>query len=369
MKLEVLQENFLEGLNAVNRIIPSRPSVLILSQVQLSGENGALTLVGSDGDTSIRTTVGAKIISEGTVCVPAKQLFDLVASLGEGKIELKNDDQALYLKTANFEGKILAADSKDYPQIMPANGQDVTWEMESKLLLKSLERVVFATSQDDSRPALSGVYWKQKEHGLLLAATDLFRLSIVELPQSLEEKEPIVVPVKVLTELQKTIVGKKAPSVLLAVGKNEISFVVGETKLISRLITATFPNCEKIIPTELSFKVTLSVGPFLKAVRTAAVFGRENSNIIKLHFSPEQEFELTAFAKDIGEQAVRLDVEISGEVPADFHIAFNYRYLIDLLTTISTPDLLAHFTTPLTPVVFKIPGESSFTHLIMPFRV
>ena len=367
MHIEILQENLSKSLNSVSRVIPSHPLIPILGLVYLQAKDGELKVVGGNGEIFIEAVTGAKIISSGEICLPIRTLQELVSTLDEGKIELKVQENIGSISSGKFKGKINGQAPGDYPK-NSFNQSVSSQKLKIEELKKALERLLFCAATDESRPALTGISFKKTARGVQLAATDAFRLSVVDLESDLNISS-LIVPAKVLAELLRMCSEEKISQIEIFVNNNELVFIAGENKIYSRLISSTFPNYEKIIPSNNSIKLVLAISQFQKTVKTAAIFARGNSNIVKLNLQKGKVF-LTASSAGVGEEEQEVDGKLEGELEDKFSIAFNCRYLLDFLNIVSESDeIVIEMDTPLSPAIFKLPTDPSFLHVIMPVRI
>lgn len=379
MKVQVLQENLNLGLAHTARVIPSRPQMPILANILLSAKKEGLQIIASNAETTIITEVGAKVESEGEITVPGRTFTEIIGSLSAGKIVLELTEGILTVKAGGFSGKINGVAAAEYPKMTEIVEGGGVMEIEKEELLTAVTRAVAATATDESRAVLTGVLFRTKEKELLLAATDGFRLSVVTLSGSkkgeVEPKEHFIIPAKSLIEVVRVATeagGKeekeKKIKLVFSPDGTQVVFDLGETKIFSRLITGNFPDFEKIIPANFSVKIGISSEEFMKAVKLAAVFARESANIVKLGVVGRQ-MTVVSQATQAGENEVKLDVQNEGKSEEEMTIAFNYRYLMDFLNVANSSEVTVELNGALAPGVFRVKGEASFLHIIMPVRV
>jgi DNA polymerase-3 subunit beta len=228
--------------------------------------------------------------------------------------------------------------------------------------------VVFSSSTDTARPALSGTLLRREQEGFLLVATDGYRLSLKHhavLDQQSGSEESLLVPARVMREVLSLKEDAEEISLFVARNSNQIIFEIGETLLIGRLIGADFPPFEKIIPTDHSSQTAFDREELLKAVKICSIFAREAANVITLSLKKES-ITVSSQSPSVGTNTVEVEALLTGE---ENEIAFNARYLLDVLSNIPEEVLTFEMTGPLNPGVFKIKDNTSFLHLIMPIRL
>jgi DNA polymerase III subunit beta len=380
MKLECLQENLAEGLTVVGRVVPSKSTLPVLSNVLLSTRDGELQLTANNLELSVAHRVPAAIAREGDITLPARLLSDYVALLDHGQkvdLELNPKTHKVHLACGRYEANVAGIDADDFPPV-PAVSGGTSFSIPSGLLKQAISEVVFAAAPDDTRPVLAGVLVKLGNGSITLAAADGFRLAVrtVDLPEDGPDLT-MIVPAKTLTEVARLLSDSNDEQVAINTtpNGNQIYFAFGKTEITSRLIEGQFPDYNRIIPAESKTKIKLSTGDFLRATRAAAVFARDNSNIVRLECSPARDDAELALGSvlvkstsaEMGDNEGTLDATVDGD---DTQIAFNGRYLRDALEAIDTPEVILQITGPSSPGIIKPASESNgYIHVIMPMHV
>jgi len=387
MKLEILQENLNYALGLISRIIVSKPQLPILSHVFISAKDNKLTLIGSNQETTIVTEIGAKVVQSGEFTLPGRTISEIISSLTAEKISLELEGTTMTIKTGGFRASVNGSPAVDYPSLIPSDLSNVvSWEIGAAEFCSYISRTVFSAATDEGRAVLTGVMFKIDDGSLTLAATDGFRLSVVQAGKvSQKIKSNLVIPAKTLLEvarilseskIDKTDAAKqKQIKISLLEATNQIIFDLGDTKIYSSLIAGNFPDFEKIIPSKSSYLLTLEASELLKAIKLSSIFARESANIVKFQVQ-NSKLKISANAPQIGENESEVDVKAEGEsedLPASeagISIAFNFHYLLDFLSAIgNSGEITIELSSPTAPGVFKIKSDSSFLHLIMPVRV
>jgi DNA polymerase-3 subunit beta len=380
MKLECLQENLAEGLSVVGRVVPTKSTLPVLSNVLLSTRDGELQLTANNLELSVAHRVPAAIAREGEITLPARLLSDYVALLDHGQkveLELNPKTHKVHLACGRYEANIAGIDAEDFPPI-PAVSGGPSCSIPAGLLKEAINEVVFAAAPDDTRPVLAGVLLKLGGTSLTLAAADGFRLAVrtVELPDGGPDVQ-MIVPAKTLSEVARLLSDAADEQVTMNTtpNGNQVYFAFGKTEITSRLIEGQFPDYQRIIPAEARTRVMVSTTDFLRATRAAAVFARDNSNIVRLECSPARhDAELAlgsvlvkSTSAEMGDNEGNLDAEVDGD---DTQIAFNGRYLREALEAIDTPKVLLQITGPSSPGILKPAGDpNGYLHVIMPMHI
>lgn len=376
MKLSCTQENLAKGLATVGRAVATRSPLPVTSNVLIATDDARLKLAATNLDIAITCWVGAKIEDDGAITVPARLVGEFVNSLPNDRVDLKLNERqrSLNLKCGHFEANIKGIDADEFPPI-PSVGSDGAISVDPSAFHDAIEHVAFAAATDDSRPVLAGVSMVFEGDKLTLAAADGFRLAVLEmpLPEAVASRIDIIVPARALTELGR-IIGDAAEPLQINVtpNRNQVLFRLPNVQLVSRLIEGTFPNYRQIIPTKHTTRVVISTKEFLGATRIASYFARDSANIIRLHAKPGEDIapgQLTvaATAAEIGDTTGGIDAVVEGD---EAQIAFNAKYLADVLSVLDASQVALEVTTPSSPGVVRPSTEnSSYTHVIMPMHV
>lgn len=376
MRLVCTQRALAEGLAIVERAVPSKSPLPVLSNVLLATDEGRLKLVANNLEMAITAWIGAEIADEGTVTLPARLLSDFVSSLMGGDIQmaLKPGTKTMNLKCGRYEANINGIDAEDFPAV-PSVGEGPRCEIAARILRTAISQAAFAAATDETRPVLSGVLVTLQGEELTLAAADGFRLAVrtVPLATPLAEKLAMLVPARTLLELGRILPDSEDAVVIAATpNQNQVMFQVPNILVVSRLIEGQFPDYQRIIPQNYQTRVVLPVAEFLQAAKTAAVFSRDNSNIVRLAIKPSGEelapgrVDVQATSAEMGDNVGQLDGSVEGE---ETQIAFNVRYLRDALEAVSSGEVALEITGPTSPGLLKPVSGSGHLHVIMPMHV
>lgn len=372
MKFSLLQENFNTALTHVSRFVSVKSQLPILSNILLATDQGRLKLSATNLELGINYWLGAKIVSEGTITLPAKDITEFVSYLPAGKIDLDLDDKNLLtLISAKAQSSFTTMSSTDFP-VLPSINPKTKFEIDLSLLTQSIGQIAFSAATDDTRPVLTAIYCRFTPDSLTLAATDGFRLSVKELklvnPLSLKKDTDALVfliPNRSLTEVVKLARNAKKLSIGLTNDEHQLVFVLEDLELVSRLIEGDYPDYQRIIPQSFSTKIFLNRDEFAQAVKIASVFARQSANVVKLIVKSDS-IDLTANAPQIGQNKVSIDAKIEGD---GLEIAFNYKFISDFLAICQGEEIIIELNESLTPGSFHDQSDPHFTHIIMPVRI
>ncbi len=375
MKLSCLQENLNHGLNQVGRAAAARTTLPITSHVLLATDQGRLKLVATNLEMAISCWIGAKVEEEGTITVPARLLNEFVASLPNDKIEmnLTARTKTLGLKCARFEARISGTDAKDFPPI-PKVEDGVTTTVDVEALRQGIGQVVFAAASDESRPVLTGVSAEFNGDLLTLAAADGFRLAVHKLPlaAAVSEKTTAIIPARTLSELNRLVAEQEeAVEIRVNTTKSQIMFRLKDIDLVSQLVQGSFPQYDQLIPQKYNTRAVVDVDQFLRAAKTASIFARDGSGIVRLMITPGGDkapgrLSISARSEEIGDDVGEIDAIVQGE---EAKVAFNGKYLADVLGVLHEQQVALEVTSPSSPGVFRPVGTDNYVHVVMPMFV
>jgi len=376
MKVSCLQENLAEGLSIVGRAVSPRSTLPVLGNVLLETDGGRLRLSATDLEVGINCWIGAKVEEDGATTVPARTVIDLVNALPPGQVdlELMVSTQTLNLRAARSEANIKGIDAQEFPIVTIPDEDAQGIPIEPDVLRAAVEQVVFAAATDESRPILTGVLAQFEDQKLTLAAADGFRLSVrtVELPDAVSDPFSIIIPAQALTELRRVSGNQEDPiAIHVTAERNQVIFQLTDIVLVSQLIDGNFPDYRQIIPRDRHTHTVIDTASFLKACKMAQIFARDAANISKIQVEPGTELEpgrvrVSATSAETGEDVSELDASIEGE---NVEIAFNVKYLIDVLSVTNAPQVSLDTTTASSPGVIRPIGGDGFTHVIMPMHL
>ena len=313
MKISCTQNKLNKGLSIVSRIVGSRTTLPVLSNIHLEAKGGQLKLSATDLEIGVTTSIGAKIDTEGATTVPARLISEFVAANGDESIDMESKDTTLHLKSQRYEANIKGIDPAEFP-VIPDITNDPLVSLKSSVLIKAISEVIIACATDDTRPVLSGVYFKFSEGILYMVATDSYRLAEkkIDLAGVKIEKE-FIVPARTMQEILRiSSAAENLENISISATDNQVSFAIGDTQIVSRLIEGAFPNYKQIIPTSFKSKAVISLPELVSAVKMAALFARQGANNIKMKLTAD-ELIITSVADQIGDNISRISAEISGE--------------------------------------------------------
>jgi DNA polymerase-3 subunit beta len=376
MKVTCLQENLAKGLSIVNRAVATRTTLPITQHILLATDGGRLKLSATNLDIAMSCWIGAKVEDEGTVTLPARFLTPFVESLPNDRLELALAPRGRQVKITcgRNQATIGGMDADDFPPIPTVEGAD-TIRLEPAALRKALTQVVFAAATDDSRPVLTGVHTKVTENEVTLAAADGFRLAVHTLPlaESSASSFEVVVPARALAELNRLLSDQEGPvEMTLNANRSSVLFRLNAVEMVAQLLNqGSFPNYSQLIPQSYGTRAVVSVSEFLRETRISSIFSREGSGIVRLQVTPGEELspgqlQISARADEVGDNEGEIDASVDGDASK---IAFNSKYLQDVLSVLDSGQVALEMTSPSSPGVLRPVGSDNYVHVVMPMFV
>ena len=366
MKLQILQENLAKAISLASRFTTSRAQLPILGNILLTASKTKLNVSSTNLEISVSTSVGAKIEKDGEISIPSKIISEVVQNLPKETLELESEKEHLKISSSAFSSDVLGMNTSDFPKVPSSIHKDKSFTLPKTEFSEGLLKVLFAVSVDETRPILTGILFLLSKEGLILVATDGFRLSQKKVKtSSFKGSSKFILPRSILSEVGRL---GETDEVVFEVqeSQKQVVFEIGDTVLSSRLLEGEFPDYEKIIPKSSSTKVALDKEDLVRAVKLAAPFARDNANIVKIKVLKEG-IKVYAESSQAGNQETKIEAKVEGEI--NLEIAFNYKFLEDFLSSVSGEEVKMEFSNTDKAGVFLDPSDPNYLHLIMPVRV
>lgn len=356
------------------RAISSRASIPILSGIKLSLSNKELTLTGSDTNISIQIEIPVNddlhIQSTGAIVLPARFFSEIIKKLPgkEFSFEVKESFQTK-ITSENTEFMINGLDANNYPRL-PEISTSSSFEVSGKTFRNIINETVFAVAAQESRPTLNGVNFVFRNNAIKAVATDSHRLSQreINLSNGPQVDANLIIPGTSLVELAR-IIGETDPKLTVTPGDNQVLFNVGNLAFYTRLLEGSYPDTDRLIPTESMTNVEFDLSTLARSLERASLLTHESrNNVVKMTLDVDnQVVKLEGDSPEIGN--VEEEVAFKGLQGNNLEISFNPDYLRDALRASITDSVVMNFTQPLRPFTV-IPGRDdvNFTQLITPVR-
>lgn len=360
MKFSITQENLNHSLATVSRIVGSRSTLPVLANIYLEAQANRVKLAATNLEMGITCWLGAKVETEGVTTVPAKLFSEYIHNLPSGNVELTTENDTTRIKSGGFDSKLNGIDASEFPSIPEVtNGQQIS--VAADTLKHALEQVVTVCSADDSRPVLTGVYLHTNNGVLYAVATDSYRLAEKRIMEC-EQEIAVIIPARSITELLRII--SEGDNVTINVDENQISFVVEETELVSRLIDGQFPDYRQLIPEDIPTTAQVKTTELQNVAKVAGLFARENAGSVIMKVE-EQTISVQSVANQVGENTSSIEAQVEGD---PIEVSLNGRYILDALNAINSKEVTVGLTGKVNPCVIRPVDDDSYLHIIMPLR-
>jgi len=375
MRISCLQENLSRGLSVVGRAVAVRSTLPVAQNILIVAEESRLKLVATNLEMATTCWVGANVAEEGRITVPARLLTEFVNSLPNDLVELEMPEggRTVQVTCGRFQAHVNGIDADDFPPI-PEVDDGISVEVGAELLRDGITKVAMAAATDESRPVLTGINTEFEGEQLTLAAADGFRLAVCHMPLSkaVEGKTTIIIPARTLSEVNR-LLGDQEESIVITVNqqKSQAMFRLKSAEIVSQLLQGTFPNYSQVIPKSYTTRAVADVGEFTRVARMCSVFARDASNIVRIGVTPGAELTpgkiaISAQAEEVGGNTGDIDALVDGD---EAKIAFNVKYVLDILAVVKQSQVALEVTTPSSPGVIRPIGVDNYVHVIMPMFV
>lgn len=378
MSITLQKKLLIEAVGKVTKAISSKTTIPILTGIKLTSDAQGITLTGSNSDISIKTfipaeqdeNVYAEIQTPGSIVVPSRLFSELIRKLPEEDVHIEADSRLTATITSGAaEYNLNGMDAEEYPSL-PVIRETVSGKIKTALLKDLIHKTVYAVSDSETRPVLTGVRWSNRDNMLECVATDGHRLAQRSVPvQSFQEEDfsNIIIPGSSLKELAKILTDDNDDeSIDLFITQNQILFRTQNVQFYSRLLNGKYPDTGALIPKDSKTSITLSTRALYAAIERASILAKEErNNVVKLKTEGDR-LEITSQSPELGRLLETLSAEkIEGE---DLRISFSAKFMMDALSRIDAEQIRISFTGPMSPFVIRPIGDNGILMLILPIR-
>ncbi len=365
MKIKVTQEKLSRALNNVSRVAIGKVTLPILNNVLIRVDQKKVSLITTNLDMAIIDFLPVSSSEDGVVTVPAKLLAEFVSNLPKGEIvEISSKDTKVTISAGKYSSTINGAVADDFPELPEINEESaVTFKMGIDEFKVSVNQVIIASSNDLTRPALTGVYFNTDKDVLAIAATDGYRLTEKKIIEKVKSEVKAIVPSSSLQEVLRSI-PESAEEIEISFNEDLVRFRFDEVEVISKLIDASFPDYQSLIPKDNKVKTSLNREELIRVTKLAALFSRSVGGSIICETIVPDTFSVKSIANEFGEN----DSRIEATVDQAEKVNLNSRFLLDALNALEESEITFEFSSGVTPIVLKNEKSDKYTHMIMPLN-
>ncbi len=365
MKIKVTQEKLSKALNNVSRTAVGKVTLPILNNVLIRVDNKKVSLITTNLDLAIIDYLPVSNSEDGVITVPAQLLAEFINNLPKGEtIEFSTKDTKLTISAGKYSSTINGTPADDFPEIPEINEKKaVIYKITTDEFKNSLNQVLIAASNDLTRPALTGVFFNTNNNTLAIAATDGYRLAEKKIIEKVESEVKAIVPASSLQEVLRSI-SDDAEEIEIAFNDDLVRFRFGEVEVISKLIDASFPNYQELIPKDNNISVVLNREELSRITKLAALFSRSVGGSIICETKSPDSFSVKSIANEFGENDSILETSVDKEGK----INLNSRFLLDAINALEEKEIIFSFSDRIAPILLKNKKDSKYTHIIMPLN-
>lgn len=369
MKFIVSSSALLKQLQQISGVINANTVLPILEDFLFDVEKGRLTVVATDLETVMKVQLDVEAKDSGRVCIPAKILMDSLKNLPDQPLTFTIDKNfSVEITSDNGKYKVMGENPDNFPK-EPAADDTSSFKISSAALVNAINKTLFAVSNDDLRPAMTGVFFELDKKGLQFVSTDAHRLVRYKRKDvSCPKSDSLIVPRKPLT-LLKASMPVNEDELSISYNSNHLFVKHGTTQLSCRLIDARFPDYKVVIPSDNPYKLTVNKNDFQSALRRVSIFSNKSTNQVVLNISGS---ELQLAAQDVDfsfEGNERMKCQYNGE---DLQIAFNAKFLIEMLNAADSDEIVMELSTPTKAGIIKpteLEDSEEMLMLVMPLML
>ena len=365
MELSVTQENLTKALSNVGRVASSKTGLPILSNILLRTDANRLLVAATNLEIASTHLIGAKIVTPGAITIPARLVSDFVSSLPKGTIELKVKDNHLTISSGSYTSVINGVIADEFPELPTIDEKSsISYSISPADFKQAVSQTIITSSNDSTRPTLTGVYWHSFEGALYLAATDGYRLSERKLIDTTSEVAAII-PTTTLQEVLRTL-SDDVTEVDVLFDETQVRFRVGESEITSRLIDGNYPDYRQLIPSTSETTITLDTSEFVRITKIAGLFARDSGGSVTLTADHDkQTLAVRSIASEYGENTSNTPAEVT----SDGQVTLNSRYLSEALSVVDGDVVEFRFSGKLAPCVLTAKSKDvNYKHIIMPLK-
>lgn len=368
MEIEIKQNKLNKALKVVSRIAAnSRTTLPILSNVLLDVKDKKASLVATNLDMAIVNHIPVSSSKDGKITVPARLFSEFIDILPSNQtVKLVSKNNKLVASTDEYNSTINGVSADDFPDLPELNEKEtVSFKINVEDFTNGLNKVINASSNDLTRPALTGVYFNTFEGNLYIAATDGYRLADKKFISKVDSEIQAIVPTSSLQEALRCI-DDEIKEIEIIFDEAQVRFRMNNIEITSKLIDGSYPDYRQLVPKDNDVTVELDKNEFIRVVKLAALFAREvGGSIICKTDSKKGILTVTSVANEFGENASDIKVDTDKDVK----VTLNARYLLDALNVMDGNKVLMGFSNKIDPIVLRNRNQTKdYTHIIMPLK-
>lgn len=374
MKITCAKDQLNHAVQTVQKAVAAKATLPILAGIYLSAQNNKLELQATDYEIGISCAIDAQVDIPGQIVLSGRYFQELVKRLPGELVEIASstEDRTIKITAGTSQFNLLSLPAEEFPILKPLfdkSDNNNTLIIKDNLLRDLIKRTVFACATEESRPIFTGALLESTETDVRMIATNTHRLalkkSILEKSNNNSNPLKIVIPSKVLNELARLLSSELPVDVNICWEKNRVAFRFENVYLESRIIEGQYPDYNRVIPPQFGTVASINTALFMDAVERVSLMAKDGEyNVIKFQFNADEVI-ITSNNPDIGKAYETVPIVTDG---TEITIAFNAKYVTDILKNIGATELHFSLNTPLSPASIKPVNDDNYTYIITPVR-
>ena len=352
-----------KSVNTVIKAVPIKSPVYLLEGIRIQAKDDILTLYGSDGTLSIKCTQEANVLEPGEVVLTARIFNELLSKFDECEIMLYTDGNNVVMECGPSRTTLCYMSAEQYPAF-PEYDRSRTILLLSRQLVSMVSQTVFATSVSEDKPILTGILLEYESGQFKMVALDGYRLAIRKenIPVEISVKD-VVVPAKSLREVAH-IIPDDETSVSIYVSENMISVMCGSVEIVTRVLQGDYVKYKSILPSDHASRIIIAKHSLLSSLERASILARQSkTNLVNLKI--EKDMLTITSDSEVGKVREQVGISLTGK---NLDIAFNARYLLDVLKEVDDNEIVMDFNTNISPCVIHPLKGDSYLYLVLPVK-
>ncbi|MTI61880.1 MAG: DNA polymerase III subunit beta [Firmicutes bacterium] len=368
MLFNIFQKDFYNGIQIVEKAVSSKSTMTILTGIYIEAVlDKGIHLIANNLEIGIEYWVDAEIKEEGAIVLPAVQLTNIIRELPAADVLFKADMEHfnVNINCLNSEFNIKGFEADEFPQLPEIKGS-YSLKVPSLNYKEMIDEVKFATSNDQTQPALTGGLMSINDNSMNLVTTNTYRLAFSKINNTsvIDQNINVILPGNTLNELSHLIDNDNNEDLTMLISENYIRFNFNDIVFISRLIEGKFPNYQQVLPDSSNTKVKIDRTEFSKAVKRVSLIARHDTNVVTLIIN-QNWMDIKSNKSDIGNAHETIEIELEGDTQK---IDVDANYLMDVLKVLKEDTIVIELIGSLNPLTIKKEINGDYIYLIMPVR-
>lgn len=367
MKFRCTQSSLTKALNIVSKAVTTRTTIPILKGILLEvNESGILKMSASDLDLTIEATVEVEDSVPGSVVVQSKLFGDIIRKLPSSDIFVESEYENITIKCMNSEFSIICSSADEFPSIKTMENEKEALSFDKNILKEMIRKTSFAASADESKGVITGLLMEMTCDELITVAIDGYRMAVTREAMINRDENKVIISAKIMNEINKIISeSSDEEEIKMILSDNNALFIIGNIKIVVRLLDGEFIKYRDILPKESKIEVTVSRSSLLDSIERASLLSKEGKNNLIRFAIRDNIITITSKSE---EGNVKEEV-LANKIGEDLDIGFNAKYVLDVLKSIDDEEIRMLFNTSITPCVVKPLEGNKFDYLILPVRI